>query len=171
MTTLAVGAVLLTVSAACVTDVRMRRIPNWLTFGSAVLAVLTHAMSSDGRGVTAGVMGWLAGVALFLPVFALRGMGGGDVKLLGALGAWLGVPNVIWLAAYTSMVGGVLGIVVAVRSRYLGTLVRNVGNLLRFWSLVGIKPLDSLTLEHGTGPRLAYAIPMLVGTVVTIWLH
>jgi len=171
MTALAIGAALLTVSVACVTDVRTRRIPNWLTLGSAAVAVLAHAVLADGRAGAAGAIGWLVGVALFLPVFALGGMGGGDVKLLGALGAWLGVPDVFWLAVYTSMAGGVLALVTALRSRYLGTLLRNIATLLRFWSLVGLKPLESLTLEHGTGPRLAYAIPVFVGTVVTIWLH
>ena len=45
--------------------------------------------------------------------FALGGLGGGDVKLLGALGAWLGVTNVVWLALYTGVAGGVLALVVA----------------------------------------------------------
>ena len=44
------------------------------------------------------VGGWLLGAALFFLIFALRGMGAGDVKLLAAVGAWLGPAQVIWVA-------------------------------------------------------------------------
>ena len=49
-----------------------------------------------GLGLSLG--GWLVGCALFLPWFLLRGMGAGDVKLLAALGAWLGPRDALWIA-------------------------------------------------------------------------
>ena len=74
---------------ACVSDLRTRRIPNALTFGAALRAGrFTCHRRRDGRGRSLG--GWLLGVVLFFPLFALRGLGAGDVKLLAALGAWLG---------------------------------------------------------------------------------
>ena len=54
-----------------------------------------------------------AGIVLFLPFFLLRGMGAGDVKLLAALGAWLGPMQTIWLALFTSIAGGVMALVIA----------------------------------------------------------
>jgi prepilin peptidase CpaA len=98
-------------------------------------------------------------------------MGGGDVKLLAALGAWLGPGDAVWLAIYASIAGGVLAVVVAVARGYLSTALRNLRGLLSYWSVVGPRPLPSLTLEHGNAPRLAFAVPMLVGTMVTIWLR
>ena len=50
--------------------------------------------------------GWMLGAALFFPVFALRGMGAGDVKLLAAVGAWLGPLQVVCVALVTSIAGG-----------------------------------------------------------------
>src|SRR6187402_2302320 len=76
--------------AACMTDLRTRRVPNALTLGAALAAVAFHAATSAGSGLLFAVLGWGVGLLMFLPLFALRGIGGGDVKLLAALGAWLG---------------------------------------------------------------------------------
>ena len=156
---------------ACVTDIRTRRIPNVLTFGAAAAALVFHGVSGGLPGLQTAVFGWIVGTALFLPFFLLGGMGGGDVKLLAALGAWLGPGAAFWLAIYSSIAGGVLAVVVALARGYLGTALRNVRGLLVYWSIVGPRPLDSLTLEHGKAPRLAFAVPMLVGTMVTLWLR
>jgi len=74
---------------ACVCDLRTRRIPNVLTFGGAAVA-LGYALASRGfGGLLTSLEGWGVGLALFLPMFLLGGMGAGDVKLLACLGAWV----------------------------------------------------------------------------------
>ena len=65
-------------------DLATRRIPNVLTFGAALAALVVHAYIGGWNGAGMAAAGWVAGVALFFPVFALGGMGAGDVKLLGA---------------------------------------------------------------------------------------
>lgn len=156
---------------AVVTDVRARRIPNVLTFGAAAAAVLFHLVTGGIGGLGTALGGWAAGTALFLPFFLLGGMGAGDVKLLAALGAWLGPRDAMWLAVYASLAGGVMAVVVALVQGYLATALRNVWTLLTYWALVGPKPLPSLTLERGEAPRLAYAVPIFVGTLVTLWVR
>jgi prepilin peptidase CpaA len=156
---------------ACVTDLRTRRIPNLLTFGAAALALVFHGIVGGLPGVQSAALGWLAGVAVFLPFFLLGGMGGGDVKLLAALGAWMGPGDAFWLAIYASIAGGVMAVAVSVARGYLTTALGNLRELLTYWSIVGPRPMAALTLEHGNAPRLAFAIPMLVGTMVTLWLR
>ena len=77
------------------TDIRTRRIPNVLTFGATIAALVFHGSTAGTSGLATSVGGWMVGAALFLPVFALRGMGAGDVKLLAAVGAWLGPLPVV----------------------------------------------------------------------------
>ena len=156
---------------ACITDLRTRRIPNALTLGAAVAALMFHVIADGGSGVFASAGGWLTGVALFFPLFALGGLGAGDVKLLGALGAWLGVPSVLLVAMYSAIAGGLCGVVVAFANGYLRTALHNLAYLLWCWRTVGIKPVEGFTLEHGNGPRLAYAVPMLTGLLVTLWVR
>ena len=156
---------------ACVTDLKWRRIPNLLTFGAAAVALVFHGVTAGLPGVMNAALGWLAGTAMFLPFFLLRGMGGGDVKLLAALGAWMGPGAAFWLAIYASLAGGVLAVVVSLARGYLGTAFANLRSLLTYWAAVGPRPMESLTLEHQKAPRLAFAVPMLVGTMVTLWLR
>ena len=162
-------ATLLIGVAACATDIRTRRIPNVLTLGAAAGGVAFHVLASGTDGALAAGGGWLVGVLLFLPFFALGGMGGGDLKLLAALGAWLGPRETLWLAVYAGLAGGVLGVAVAVSRGYLRTAMSNVVMMFSYWGRVGMKPVPGLTLESAGTPRLAYAIPILVGTVATLW--
>lgn len=162
-----VGAILM---VACISDLRTRRIPNALTFSAIVAGLFFHAVTG---GVTAAgwsLAGGFLGLALFLPMFVLRGMGAGDVKLLAAVGAWLGPSQVATVALASSLVGGVIAIAVGLGYGYLKTAVRNVWMLLMHWRVMGLRPLEAVTLEGTRGPRLAYAVPIALGTVVTLWL-
>src|SRR5688500_17057938 len=95
---LRVVALLTVALTAAVCDVRSRRIPNALTFGAAASA-LVYALATGGIGSLGfAAAGWIAGAALFFPFFALGGMGAGDVKLIAALGAWVGPAEAVWLA-------------------------------------------------------------------------
>src|SRR5215212_8490883 len=98
------------VGVAAAIDVRTRRIPNLLTFGGAAVALAYHAWTGGLHGLALGAGGWTIGLALFLPMFLLRGMGAGDVKLLAAVGAWLGPMGVVWCALYSVLAGGVLAL-------------------------------------------------------------
>jgi prepilin peptidase CpaA len=155
---------------ACLFDLRVRRIPNALTLGAALAGLLFHRLAEGPEGALVAAAGWLVGLCVFLPFFVLRGMGGGDVKLLAALGAWVGPQEALWVAVYTGIAGGVLGVCVAMSRGYLQTAMRNVWGALMFWGTVGMKPVPGLTLESTDAPRLAYAIPILAGTLVTLWL-
>jgi prepilin peptidase CpaA len=162
---------LILASVACVTDVRSRRIPNVLTFGGAAAGLLFHAVYPGGAGWIPAAEGWLVGAAfLFIP-FALGGLGAGDVKLLAALGAWLGPAEIIRAAVYAALAGGVLALVVALLRGYLRKALSNIWFLLCHWSVVGVRPVPELSLEGSAGPRLAYAIPIFVGLVLTTWLR
>lgn len=154
---------------ACVFDVRTRRIPNYLTFGAAVAGLCFHAFTSGSEGATLAASGWLVGLLILIPYFMAGGMGGGDVKLLAALGAWLGPWETFWLAIYAGLAGGVLGLCLALSHRYLRTAMANLRLMVGYWLTVGFRPVPGLTLEASASPRLAYAIPILLGTVLTLW--
>ena len=73
---------------ACLSDLRTRRIPNVLTISAALAALLFHLLTGGWPAAGWGAAGLFLGAALFFPMFALRGMGAGDVKLLAAVGAF-----------------------------------------------------------------------------------
>jgi prepilin peptidase CpaA len=164
-------AALGTAFLGCLCDVSTRRIPNVLTFSAALAALTYHTASAGWSGLGYSASGAAVGLALFLPLFALRGMGGGDVKLLAALGAWMGPGHTVWLALFAALAGGPLALVVAIWRGYGRELFSNIWSLLMFWRIAGIQPHPTLTLDSASSPRLPYAIPIAVGLVATLWLR
>jgi prepilin peptidase CpaA len=156
---------------ACACDLRTRRIPQVLTLGGALAGFAYHLASGGWTGGLGSLAGWFVGIVIFLAPFALGGLGAGDVKLLGALGAWLGVTDVIWLALYTGVAGGAMALLVALARGYLRTALSNLSVLMMHWRVNGPTPLAAITLEQARGPRLAYAVPILAGTAATLWLQ
>jgi len=166
------SAVVLSVGiVACVTDLRSRRIPNVLTFGAAGAALVYGAVVGGWSGLGSAALGWIIGAAAFFIPFALGGLGAGDVKLLAAMGAWLGPIGAFWLALYTGVAGGVMALAVALGSGYLRRALTNVSLLLMHWRVAGLRPLSEVSLEGSAGPRLAYALPIFAGLVATLWLR
>ena len=111
MLAMALGAV------AIVEDLRTRKLPNWLTVTGAV-AGFGLAACDGWHGLWPAATGAVAGFAILLPLFLLRGMGGGDIKLMAAFGTLLGPAGVLVAAALASMIGAVwAALVLAVRPR------------------------------------------------------
>jgi prepilin peptidase CpaA len=164
-------AVLSLGAIAAVIDVSTRKIPNALTFGGAAVGLAFAAATNGLAGLGWSLAGWVVGVLLFLPLFALRAMGGGDVKLLAAMGAWLGPALVVWVALYGAIAGGVVAIpLLLMRKRLRATLV-NVWGLLAHWRTSGLKPHPVVTLENPEAVRMPYALPLALGALATLWLR
>ena len=158
------------VGIAAVVDIRTRRIPNLLTFGGAAVGLLYQAWAGGWHGLGQGASGWAVGVALLFPMFFLRGMGAGDVKLLAAVGAWFGPVAVLRVGLYAVCAGGVLALVIGARAGYLGKAFANLWSLFGFWRMAGLQPAPGMTLEDASGPRLPYGVAIAAGTAIAAWL-
>ena len=100
--------------AATVTDFRIQKIPNLITFTGCMAGIVLSAFLAD-SAFHSVLMHSLAGVVLalvlFLPVYALGKFGAGDVKLLAMVGAFIGPLGVVWSSVFTLIAGGVLAVV------------------------------------------------------------
>lgn len=152
--------ILVLVAIAVVTDLRRRRIFNALTFPAMALGLVLNAWLGGVTGVVLSLAGLVVGVALFLIPVATGGRGAGDLKLLAAVGALGGPVFVLWCALFTSMIGGVFAVLVLLAKR-------------RFVTVAGGMALDLYTRQAprmDSNLRLPYAIPIALGTVVTMVL-
>lgn len=86
----AIAAVLGFTAIAVWIDVRTRRIPNWLTVTSALLGMTYHVVNGGVAGMAVSLGGFATGFGILLLLWLSGAGGGGDVKLMGAVGAWLG---------------------------------------------------------------------------------
>lgn len=120
--TILLGLLALMLLAACWWDLRTRTIPNLLNLAIALLAIpfwwSTGLHLWPDAAIQAGIAAVLFG--LFAIAFALNAMGGGDVKLIGALALWLPFPAVVVLLIVMSVSGGVLTLAMFLRHRFAG---------------------------------------------------
>jgi len=115
--------------AGAVIDLRTRRIPNALTFGGALVGLAANIAVNQQAGAIASLEGWSVGVLLLAIPLLNRMIGGGDVKLLAAAGAFGGPGFVVRIALYAAIVGGAMSIGFLIANRGLGTTARP----LLFW--------------------------------------
>jgi prepilin peptidase CpaA len=120
---LAACAVAFGAGSGAVIDLRTRRVPNWLTGGLAALGLLLAAVRGHELGYA--IAGIVLGLVLMLPGHIAGATGAGDVKLLAALGAWLGPGGTAAAFLYSALAGGVLAILISVhRGRLRATVAR-----------------------------------------------
>jgi prepilin peptidase CpaA len=158
------------VGGCMVSDVRTRRIPNAFT-GPAILAGLAlNAWTGGWSGFEASLGGLAIAIVLLLGPFALGGIGGGDVKMMGAIGALLGPQLVLRALVAGLALGGVVAVVHLARHAQLGQKLANIGRMLA--NAILSRSFEPLRLPT-TGPTavlLPYSVPLGVGTLGVIAL-
>lgn len=101
---------------AVLVDQRQHRLPNWLTGGLALGGLVVQSSIAGGAGLVEGLAGMAIGLGIFLVPYLLRSLAAGDVKLMAAVGVWLGPSQVLGAAALTLIVGaGIGGLVLGYR--------------------------------------------------------
>lgn len=149
---------------AAVYDMRCRRIPNWLTFPAILVGTAYHTVSSGLNGLFFSLGGLVVGMAVLIIFYISGGMGAGDVKLMGAVGAFLGPKGVFFAFLFTAIIGGVLSILALIYKGYFTqTFNRYWFSLKGYFSarkLVYIPPF-----EKEKRFKLPYGVAIALGTV------
>ena len=143
-------------------DLKTRRIPNYLTGGAALAGLVFQGACGGGPGLTDGLLGLILGFGLLIVPYRFGFMGGGDVKALAALGAWLGPLGTFRLFIYMTLAGGLMALATLWWHGRLWAIFRRIWALLLNLVLTrGQKP------EIGTAPAgpdgLPYAAAMAAG--------
>ncbi|KER70763.1 MULTISPECIES: prepilin peptidase [Burkholderia] len=156
--------------AAAGTDIAARRIPNRLVAlglaGALVAQCLLH-------GVVAGALGWLAGAAtgfaLLLPFYLLRGMAAGDVKLMLAIGAWVGAQMTFYIVLATFVAGGIGALAVVLLRGRMRQMWANVRALIaRHAQGKGAAAADGAAEMTSVG-SLPYGVAIAAGTLAMLF--
>lgn len=159
------GAVLLSIIAGW-TDLRSRRIPNWLTVPGFALGVVANTMVGGWAGLKSSLLGAVVGFGLLLPFFLLRSMGGGDLKFAVALGAFAGPGLLVDLLIGSVFVAGAMALALVIYKRRFLETMRNIGHILV--SLVTFRlPGSHVTLDDPNALR----IPKGVALSLTVLLY
>lgn len=147
-------------------DARTRRIPNYLTFGTALAGLLFQGIFQGWSGLVEGGTGLLTGFGLLFLPYVLGGMGAGDVKALAALGAWLGPGQTLWLFVYTGICGGVLAVGVLWWRGLLWQKLRQAWIFLINWLLCRRAGTRPPALQLSSTPGIPYGVALSLGMVI-----
>jgi prepilin peptidase CpaA len=154
----------LVVCTACWTDLRWRRIPNLLTFPALGLGLVYHAATGGWEGFFGALLGAAIAPALLALLHAGRGVGMGDLKLVAALGAVLGLSTGVLVVLVTAIAGGLLaGLRILMALKGVPVLLRRRGTMPAATEAPGAPPaapLGALTIP--------YALAIAMGTFITL---
>ncbi len=158
---------------AVITDLSTRKIPNSLIIFGLMASLVCQIVASQG----AGGLNWLAGVAIgfgcFIPLYLLRGMAAGDVKLMMAVGGFLGYPLIFTAVACVFISGGVLALIFILLKGRLGLLTKNMRvmwNDFYIKTTCGVNVADDYVMKNSAG-RMPYALAIAVGTAIALYLQ
>ncbi len=145
------------------------RIPNALLAASAAASLILALFAVDGIGLASSLAGGLTGLGLFMPVYLLRRMGAGDVKLLATLGLFSGPLLCIDIALMSSLAGGVWALsYLFMQSRHGQQLRFAVQSVLgtNFIRLSSQSPAP--TLDGKQGAMMPYGLVIAAGTIAAL---
>lgn len=124
-------ALLLVVAIAGVYDLRYRRIPNWSVLAGLALGIGLNSFLYEWTGLRTSLLGMGLAFLIYFPLYILRGMGAGDVKLMAAIGSIVGAANWLGIFLITAILGGVAAIALLLLRHQLQRVFANVGFLLQ----------------------------------------
>jgi prepilin peptidase CpaA len=153
---------------ASLTDLSRGLIPNSVTFTGIIGALILHTAMNGSAGLQFWLMGIILGFMLLVPVYAMGGIGAGDVKLLMAVGGLVGPGNLMKIFIIASLIGGLWALALALRSWGFQQTVRRTWIWMKIWHGTG-----RILADAGQDQRnsiLRYAPVLAVGTLlVQLW--
>ena len=166
---LATAAFVVLMITAAVWDVTQRRIPNRLVLAGLIAGLLVRSLEGWGALGT-GLAGAGLAFALTFPLFMLRGLGGGDVKLFTAVGAFTGPLGFAAALLASAIVGGVLAVVLAIRRRVLLPVLLNVKDVAVNAMTLG-RAGERITLDTPGALTVPYGAAIALGSLVVWFLQ
>jgi prepilin peptidase CpaA len=152
------------VAYAAWSDLRSRRIPNALTLGILLSGLGLRTLAGLGP-LAEGLMGAGLGLAIAVVLFGVGAMGGGDGKLLIGVGAFLGYDRYVGALLLIAVLGGLLGVVEAVRRGVILPAALNAAGMVRRWVTLGRSGVTR-TVDSPGAVTVPYGLAIAAGTIV-----
>lgn len=148
------------------TDWRSRKIPNWLTVSGMLAGIAVNSYAHGWHGTKSSLEGASLALVALLPIVLLRGLGAGDWKLMGAVGAFLGPAAFLVVLTVSLLVAGVMAIVQMIRARRVVRTLKNLVVLVHGFIIFGLRPNPNVSLDDPDSLKLPFGIAAAIGTLL-----
>jgi prepilin peptidase CpaA len=159
---------LIVLAVATVTDLRSRRIPNWLVIPFLVAGLVLGGLHGW-HGLMHSLVGLGVGASFFGILSVMGGMGMGDVKLCAAIGAWIGPSQMLTALVMTGIAGGAIALCWAITGGFMSELMDSTGDLICGLKTRGPRPHPKLVLGNPLARKMPYAPAIAVGTLLSFF--
>lgn len=156
-------------AVATVTDLRSRRIPNWLVLPFLAIGIVVSSWMHGWHGLAQSLCGAGLGLLLFGVLALMGGMGMGDVKLCAAVGAWVGPWQLFIALVATGLIGGLMAICWAVVGGFVSELFSGTSDLVLGWKSRGSLAHSDLVLSNPRARKMPYAPAIALGTLFSFF--
>jgi prepilin peptidase CpaA len=157
------------VIVATVTDLRSRRVPNWLVFPSLLGGLVVCTINGGWAGLGQSVLGVLLAVLALGGFYLVGGMGMGDVKLFAAIGAWIGPWQLVFAFIFMGLAGGLMLLAWAVRGGFVNETLSGTADLIFDFRKRGLRPHATLALANPSARKMPYAPAIAIGTILSFF--
>lgn len=161
-------------------DIKYKKIPNFLTLPVMLWGVLSSTIINGFKGFQFSIFGLLFGIGIFIIPFALYLIGGGDVKLMGAVGALMGWKFSLSAVLYSGIAGGIIAIIVTFFDKNFLKLLKKFifyifNSIIKFFYirtgketfLKNLHNIDEVNLEN-TKKYIPYGVAITIGTLLVL---
>lgn len=148
-------------------DGKELKVPNWITFPMVLSGLIYCTVTGGFSGLLAGLTGMSCGLLCLLPLYAVGGMGAGDVKLMAGIGAWVGWQTTFYAFCVSVIVGAVMAVLMVAWRGAWRKHYENFLTILSEWSVVR-NPYELSKIAAERKPTmflLPYGIPICIGTI------
>ncbi len=154
-------------------DLRYRRIPNRLNITAAALGLVLNGFFFHWHGVASAFLGIGVALLVYFPLYLLRGMGAGDVKLMMAIGAIVGPSNWFQIFVVTALCGGFFALCLVVLKRRFHDTVLNCYFLLSEMCHLRAphRVSPQLDVSSSAALRLPHGVSIAVGAIAVLGFH
>ena len=148
-------------------DGKQLRVPNWITFPMVLSGIAFNTWCYGWVGLGDSLVGTAVGLACLLPLYAVGGMGAGDVKLMAGVGAWLGATVTFYAFCVSTVVGAVMAVGMVMYRKAFFKHYANLLTILEEWMQVrDPRKLSQIAAERKpTMLLLPYGIPICIGSI------
>jgi prepilin peptidase CpaA len=147
-------------------DFRSRRLPNWLTVSGFFIGIGVNAAFWGWPGAKGALLGAGIPLLVLLPVVLLQGLGGGDWKLMAALGAILGRKEIYHVLLATIFVAGAIALVQMIWQKRFWITLKNLWELVRGFFVFGLKPHPDINLNNAAASTLPFGVAAAAATLL-----